>query len=156
MTSNTDKPSQEAEIESKYESSITTGISIAGIQFATAEQLEESLKESNKKTEIWTLSTRLDSIEKVTPVPTLQLSNWFQWRDSVQKLIFLTQTSAAFLENPPFNRAVIMWSGWWAAKLKETAPNIRTAPSASARSILFEIVSASESNVFATSLSSTA
>ncbi|KAI0993028.1 hypothetical protein K3495_g15156, partial [Podosphaera aphanis] len=34
--------------------------------------------------------------------------------------------------------------------------NIRTAPSASARSILFEIVSASESNVFATSLSSTA
>ncbi|KAI1002152.1 hypothetical protein K3495_g6047 [Podosphaera aphanis] len=135
MTSNTDKPSEEVDIESKYESPTITGISIAGVQFATAEKLEESLKESNKKTEIWSLSTRLDSIEK---------------------LIFLTQSSAAFLEDPPYNSEVIIWSGWWAAKLKETAPNIRTTPSASARSILFEIASASESNVFATSLSSTA
>ncbi|KAI0993506.1 hypothetical protein K3495_g14678 [Podosphaera aphanis] len=55
MTSNTDKPSQEAEIEPNYESPMITGIFIAGIQFATAGQLEESVKDSNKKTKIWPL-----------------------------------------------------------------------------------------------------
>ncbi|KAI1006432.1 hypothetical protein K3495_g1788 [Podosphaera aphanis] len=68
----------------------------------------------------------------------------------------LALASGENLEDPPYDRAVIMWSGWWAAKLKETAPNIRTAPSASARSILFNIASTSESNVLATSSSSTA
>ncbi|CCU76537.1 serine/threonine protein kinase domain protein [Blumeria hordei DH14] len=148
------KPSLEAKTDFD-ETNESTSITISGIEFASTEELEDSLKESNKKTEIWTISTRLDSIERVTPVPKLTRSNWSQWRIAIKRLIFLTQSSAALLEEPPYNKTILMWSGWWAAKLKETAGDIRTAPSDNPRSILHEIVLISQSNVFSTVLSIT-
>ncbi|CAD6499272.1 BgTH12-03392 [Blumeria graminis f. sp. triticale] len=149
------KPSLEAKTEFD-KTNEDTQISISGIEFASTKELENSLKELNKKTEIWTLSTRLDSIERVTQVPTLTHSNWFQWQNAIKRLIFLTQSSAAILEQPIKLRTILIWSRWWAAKLKETATDIRTAPSDSPQYILHEIVSISQSNVFSTVLSSSA
>ncbi|KAI1006896.1 hypothetical protein K3495_g1321 [Podosphaera aphanis] len=149
------KPSLEAKAELD-DTPESTGIVTAGFKFASTEEHDDSLKESNKMTDIWTLSARFDSIEKVTPIPKLSRSDWFLWPNSVKRLVFLTHLSAAFLEEPPHNRAILMWSGWWAAKVKETATEIRTAPSDNPRSILNEIFSISESNVFSAVLSSTA
>ncbi len=98
-------------------------IIIGGLTFATADDLKESIKESQRKTEIWTLTDRLQSIDKMTPLPCLKKNNWFQWFESVENLIFLTQTSAAFLPQLPRNKAIRMWSTWWVAKLRETAPH---------------------------------
>lgn len=49
-----------------------------------------------------------------------------------------------------------MWCGWWAAKLKETATEIKIAPSDNLRSTLYEKFRTSESKIFSTVLSSTA
>ncbi|KAI0991968.1 hypothetical protein K3495_g16218, partial [Podosphaera aphanis] len=84
----------------------------------------------------------------MTPLPCLKKNNWFQWFESVENLIFLSQTSAAFLPQLPRNKAIRMWSTWWVAKLRETAPHIRTAPRDNPRAILNEIVSSSQATSF--------
>ncbi|KAI1004389.1 hypothetical protein K3495_g3824 [Podosphaera aphanis] len=87
--SNENKP----EVENPSDEEIAQ-VLISGIVFATSEDLDDSLKESKKKTEIWTLTSRLER--------------------------------------------------WWVGKLRETAPSVHTSPSATARTILSEIVISSQ------------
>lgn len=143
-----DKPSSEA--------TSSSNLMIQGITFASVEDIADSIKESSRKTEVWTLSDRLKSIAKMSPIPKLKASNWFHWQESVQKLIFLSQTSAVFLKSPPQNRAITMWSTWWAAKLKDSAPHVTTAPRDSAREILKEIIMSSQAQSHSNTLSITA
>ncbi|KAI0992017.1 hypothetical protein K3495_g16169, partial [Podosphaera aphanis] len=118
-------------------------IVIQGIVFASSEDVQKSIKESNRKTEVWTWSERLSNIEKIAPVPTLKPSNWLYWCESIQRLLLLTETSAVFLPSPPTNKTTIMWSAWWTAKLKDVAPQIETAPRDSPLTILTTIAVAS-------------
>lgn len=135
------KPSSEAADADKMSSEHTEeDITIENIQFVNSEDLQESIKESSRKTEIWTLTSRLESIDRMTPVPILKKSNWQQWQQAIQDLLSLSQTSAAFLTNPPSTKPIRMWSNWWVAKLNETAPNIHSAPSDPPRVILNHIV----------------
>ena len=122
------------------------GIIINSTLFATKEEVDASIKESNRKTEVFTLSERLSSIDKMSPIPTLKPSNWHHWCESTQNLIELSDTSAAFHLDPPRNKALTMWKTWWASKLRETAPDFQTAPSDNPRTILTKIVAASKSN----------
>ncbi|KAI1000598.1 hypothetical protein K3495_g7598 [Podosphaera aphanis] len=85
-------------------------ITISSITFATADDVNESIKESKRKTEIWSLTDRLKSIDAITPVPILRKNNWLQRYESVENLLFLSQTSAAFLPQLPRNKAIRVWS----------------------------------------------
>ena len=150
------KPSEEANIKSIAEKSSEDELIIHGIIFASADDLKDSLKESNKKTEIWTLTDRLKSIAEMSPIPKLKSSNWLHWNESVQKLMFLSQTSAAFLNSPPHNKAVTMWSTWWETKLRESTLHIPIVPRDSARGILSEIVMLSQTKAHSNVLNITA
>ncbi|KAI1004326.1 hypothetical protein K3495_g3890 [Podosphaera aphanis] len=77
MSSMHPNPSNEKkpEVENPSDDEIAQ-VSISGIVFATSEDLDDSLKESKKKTEIWTLTSRLESIERMTPIPILKGANW--------------------------------------------------------------------------------
>ncbi|KAI1005873.1 hypothetical protein K3495_g2357 [Podosphaera aphanis] len=121
-------------------------IVIGGITFATMDEVKASIKESSRKTEVYTLSERLSKIEAITPIPILKSSNWYHWHESVQKLIQLSDTSAAFLPDPPRNKALTMWSIWWASKLRETAPEVQTAPRDPPRFILSKIANVTNGN----------
>lgn len=154
--SSVSKPSDEADLKPTTEKSPCEELIIHGIIFATTDDIKDSQKESNRKTELWTLTDRLKSIADMIPIPKLSSSNWLQWTESIQKLIFLSQTSAAFLHNPPRNKAITMWSTWWAAKLKESAPHVQTAPRDSARRILSEIVISSQTKAHRNVLNITA
>ncbi|KAI0994164.1 hypothetical protein K3495_g14018 [Podosphaera aphanis] len=94
-------------------------IEIGGITFATMDEVKASIKEPSRKTEMYTLSICLSKIEAMTPIPILKSSNWYHWHESVQKLIQLSDTSAAFLSDPSRNKALTMWSIWWASKLRK-------------------------------------
>ncbi|POS85898.1 hypothetical protein EPUL_002308, partial [Erysiphe pulchra] len=83
---------------------IYEGIVIGGIIFATPDDVKSSVKESAKKSDICKLSEKLTNIEKISPLPTLKSSNWRYWYESVQRLLMLTETSAAFLPTPPRNK----------------------------------------------------
>lgn len=134
------KPSDEADLLADASAKfMDEDIIIHGHLFATSEDVISSLKESRRKTEIWTLTDRLNSLEKSNPIPILKGSNWSHYYKSVEQFIFLSQTSAAFLHDQPRNRAIIMWKSWWVSKLRETAPNVRTSPSDSPKEILTEI-----------------
>ncbi|KAI1007745.1 hypothetical protein K3495_g476 [Podosphaera aphanis] len=98
---------------STLDNSQPDSIVIQGIVFVSAEDVQTSIKESNRKTEIWTSSERLSNIEKIAPVPTLKPSNWLHWYESIQRLMLLAEKSAY---------------AWWTAKLKAVAPHIETAP----------------------------
>lgn len=134
-SSNTTDDKSNTDANSKTDT-LENGIVINSILFATKDELQASIKESSRKTEIFTLSERLSSIDKMTPIPILKPSNWQHWCESIQNLIQLSDTSAAFLLEPPRNKALTMWKTWWAHKLKETAPDVRTAPSDRPRTIL--------------------
>ncbi|KAI1006073.1 hypothetical protein K3495_g2143, partial [Podosphaera aphanis] len=118
-------------------------IVIHGIVFASNDDVQTSIKESNRKTEIWTWSERLSNIEKIAPVPTLKPSNWLHWCESIQRLMLLTETSAVFLPSPPKNKTMIIWSAWWTAKLRAVASHIETAPRDSPLMLLSTITAAS-------------
>ncbi|KAI1002885.1 hypothetical protein K3495_g5317 [Podosphaera aphanis] len=98
------KPSVEANFEN---------FSISGIIFATADDLKDSIKESETKTDIWIVAERLYNLDKSIPIPTLEYSNWRHWYQSVRNFMALSQTSVVFLEYPPENKTVCMWSLWW-------------------------------------------
>lgn len=66
------KPSDEA-TSPLYDTS--NGIIIGDITFATAEELQSSIKEASKKTEVYTISERLHHIEKMMTLPKLTSSN---------------------------------------------------------------------------------
>lgn len=142
MSDSSSKPSTEATTDAYNPASKCTeeDITVGKIQFATAPDVQDSIKLSAKKTELYTLTAHLESIDKMTPIPTLKQSNWNQWLRAIRDLISFTQTSAAFLEYPPQTKSVRLWSNWWAAKLRETAPQIHSAPSDSPRIILSHIV----------------
>ncbi|KHJ35917.1 putative serine threonine protein kinase domain protein [Erysiphe necator] len=119
------------------------GIKIGGITFASHGDLKTSYKEASRKTEVWTLSERINNIEKLVPIPKLTTNNWKFWHESVKRLIHLTKTSVVFFANSPFTDATIMWSAWWISKLREAAPHIKTSLSESPLSLLTAIVSES-------------
>ncbi|KHJ31074.1 putative serine threonine protein kinase domain protein [Erysiphe necator] len=138
------KPSDEATHDDNDSLNLNDELKLQGITFASSEDMKDSLKHSNRKIDIWTLTDRLNSLEKSTPIPQLKGSNWNHYYDSIKKFLYLSQTSAAFLSDPPRNRAITMWEAWWVAKLRETAPHVRTAPSDSVRTVLSEIVLTSQ------------
>ena len=133
------KPSSEAEDTESSSLHAEQDITIGDIQFVNSGDFKESIRESTKKTEIWTLTVRLESIGKMTPILILNESNWQQWQQSIKDSLSLSQTSAAFLNNPPKVKPIRMWSNWWVAKLRATAPNIHTAPCDPPRVILKQI-----------------
>ena len=120
------------------------GIVINSTLFATKEEVDASIKESNRKTEVFTLSEHLSSIDKMSPIPTPKPSNWHHWCESTQNLIQLSDTSATILPDTPRNKALTMWKSWWASMLRETAPYVQTAPSNNPRTILAKVVAASK------------
>ncbi|POS82902.1 hypothetical protein EPUL_006221 [Erysiphe pulchra] len=119
--STSQKPSAETNIlddKTDNKSSITNSITIGDINFATGEELQTSIEEVSRKTEISTLFERLSQVEKMMPIPKLNSSNDVHYSGT-------------------------LWYTWWASKLKETAPQIRTAPSDSPLTILTTIVTRS-------------
>ncbi|POS81831.1 hypothetical protein EPUL_005979, partial [Erysiphe pulchra] len=130
MSEDGEKPSYEAQQD----------LAILGITFTLANEVTDSIKESKKKTEIWTLSERLKSVAEMSPIPKLTRSNWRHWQES----------------DPPNNGAIKMWSKWWSSKLRETAPHIKTAPSDSTRNILKEITISSQADSHTSVLHATA
>ncbi|KAI0992743.1 hypothetical protein K3495_g15442 [Podosphaera aphanis] len=70
MSNITLKPSVEANFEN---------FSISGIIFATADDLKDSIKESETKTDFWIVAERLYNFDKSIPIPTLKYSNWRHW-----------------------------------------------------------------------------
>ena len=70
------KPSSEAEDTESPSLHTERDSTIGDIQFVNIEDLKESIRESTKKTEIWTLTARLQSIDTMTPIPILNASNW--------------------------------------------------------------------------------
>ncbi|KAI0998125.1 hypothetical protein K3495_g10066 [Podosphaera aphanis] len=91
MSNITLKPSVEANFEN---------FSISGIIFATADDLKDSNKESETKTDIWIVAERLYNLDKSIPIPTLEYSNWRHWYQSIGNFMALSQTSVVFLECP--------------------------------------------------------
>ena len=85
-------------------------------------------------------------MDSIISIPKLNATNWSHWSESVQNLMLLTETSAVFLLKPPRNKAIILWSSWWSAKLKDSAPHIKTAPRDSPLIILRTITSLSLAN----------
>lgn len=74
------KPSYEVNMQNNTNSNISStwcdeDISIPGITFAIADDLSNSIKYSCQNINVWTLAERLNSIEKVSPVPLLEGSN---------------------------------------------------------------------------------
>lgn len=132
------KPSTEALKDNAYKSVV-----IGNINFATDEEVKVSVRESSRKTEVWTLSERLSYVEKIALIPVLSSSNWTHWYESIQRLMRLSDTSAAFINHSPSNKATTLWFSWWATKLRETAPHIRTAPRDSPLTILTKKVNMS-------------
>ncbi|POS83560.1 hypothetical protein EPUL_003034, partial [Erysiphe pulchra] len=63
------------------------GLVILGIILATADDLADSIEESYKKTDVWTLSERLQNIAAMSPIPKLKTTNWRHWHESVQTLL---------------------------------------------------------------------
>lgn len=63
MSSLTFKPSDEARLDTDNPSNSDDEIKIHGYTFATSNYLKDSLKESIRKTEIWTLTDRLNSLD---------------------------------------------------------------------------------------------
>ena len=134
------KPSYEAHsdiITSDY-------VQINNIIFATSDDIKASLKKANKKTEIWTLSERLNNIERINPIPKLTSSNWNYYYESVKRLIYLTETACTFLPTPPSTKAATMWSAWWTSKLRESVPHIKINANESPFCVLTTIVSQSQ------------
>lgn len=84
MSEDGEKPSYEAQQD----------LAILGITFALANEVIDSIKESKKKTEIWTLSERLKSVAEMSPIPKLTKSNWRHWQESVQTLLSLSDISS--------------------------------------------------------------
>ncbi|POS85366.1 hypothetical protein EPUL_004436 [Erysiphe pulchra] len=84
------------------------------------------LAAANRKTEVWTLSERLNNIDKTVPSPKLNSSNWNHWCESIQRLMYLTETARIFLPDIPTTKATTMWSAWWNSKLRESAPHIKS------------------------------
>ena len=137
-----------SETDLKFENdTFENGILINTILFATKEEVIASIRESTRETESLTIFERVSSTENITPAPILEPSNWNQWCESIQNLIQLTDTSAAFLLDPPRNKALTIWKSWWATLLREAAPDVQTAPNDRPRDILSKIVAASKDNI---------
>ncbi|KHJ31071.1 putative serine threonine protein kinase domain protein [Erysiphe necator] len=61
-------------------------------------------------------------------------------------MIVLTESSSVFLQKRQVTRATMLWSTWWVAKLKQTVPHVKTAPSDSPLITLTTIVNISLAN----------
>ncbi|CAD6501298.1 BgTH12-01550 [Blumeria graminis f. sp. triticale] len=111
------------------------------IIFATSDDVKTSLKEAHRKTEVWTLTERLGNIEKICTIPKLTSSNWNSHFESIKWLISVTETACVFLPVTPSTKAVIIWSAWWATKLKESASHIKINDNETPLFVLTTIVS---------------
>ncbi|CAD6504806.1 BgTH12-00309, partial [Blumeria graminis f. sp. triticale] len=111
------KPSIEAKHISN-DTIVPDYVQINNIIFATSDDVKTSLKEAHRKTEVWTLAERLGNIEKICTIPKLTSSNWNSYFESIKRLISVTETACVFLPVTQSTKAVIIWSAWWAAKLK--------------------------------------
>lgn len=111
--STTKKPSEEANTfdnttEDPFDT--TNGIIIGKLIFAASDELQTSVKEASRKTEIFTLSERLNQIEKIMPIPTLNSSNFNHYCQSIQRFIRLSDTAVVFLSHSPTTKAGTLWS----------------------------------------------
>lgn len=143
------KPSNKASStpDDSQDTSTLQIIQISDIVFASSDDVKTSLKEANRKTEVWTLSERLGNIEKMIPLPKLTSSNNNYFYECVKRLIQLTDTSCVFLSSVPITKATTMWSAWWVSKLKDAAPHIKTTDQDSPRIVLTTIVSQTQANL---------
>lgn len=67
------KPSDEADLLADVSAKfMDEDIKVHGHAFATSEDVISSLKESRRKTDIWTLTDRLNSLEKSNLIPILK------------------------------------------------------------------------------------
>ena len=145
MTSNTVQENYEVESNIRPDRP-EKDIVIDTILFATEEEIDASIKESTRETDTITIRRRIQKIECLTLVPTLEPTNWQQWCESIQNLIQLTDTSAAFLLNPPRNKALTIWKTWWATLLREAAPHVQTALDDRPRDMLSKIIAKTKIN----------
>ncbi|POS82154.1 hypothetical protein EPUL_006067, partial [Erysiphe pulchra] len=115
-------------------------VQISDIFLASSDDAKSSLKEANRKTEVWTLSERLGNIEKMISLPNkLTSSNNNYFYECIKRLIQLTDTSCVFLTSVPITKATTMWSAWWVSKLRDAAPYIKTTDQDSPRIVLTTI-----------------
>ncbi|CAD6506181.1 BgTH12-07111 [Blumeria graminis f. sp. triticale] len=134
------KPSIEAKPTSN-DTIVPDYVQINNIIFATSDDVKTSLKEVQRKTEVWTLTERLGNIEKICTIPKLTSSNWNSYFESIKRLISVTETACVFLPVTPSTKAIIIWSAWWAAKLKESASHIKINDNETPLFVLTTIVS---------------
>ncbi|KHJ31036.1 putative serine threonine protein kinase domain protein [Erysiphe necator] len=138
MSNYTQQPSKEADENSSHTS--CDHVETSKVTIASEDDVKTSLAVANRKTEVWTLSERLNNIEKMVPLPKLTSSNWNHWYESVQLLLYLTETACVFLSDFPTTKATLLWSAWWNSKLRESAPQIRTGIRESPLAILTSVV----------------
>jgi len=130
------------DFEAKLEES--SGLTICGIKFASADDLTTSEKEAAKRTEPYTVSKHITDIAELVDIPKLKKGVWSSWIKAIRAVLRITSSSAAFIDissnNESHSTTMTVWRLWWIKTLKSSDSGVAIHDGATPREILTAII----------------